>query len=475
MVQRVISGVVLRETDPLQTPLRKMSGSGFASIMVAVVALAGTGLVGIFFPSGNSTWQNKDAVIVEAETGALFAYLDLSDNNTDDKILYPVSNYTSAALIVETTDVLRVSRASLLGVTRGPELGILDAPASPPDPELMLDGPWTLCSLAAETESGGSTPNTALVVGLGPSRGTAIEDKGVLVHDLDLDTSHLVYAGYQYPIPNEFKSTVLEALFLQSVPAVEVGTAWLNALPAGRDLRPIPVPGLGAVSSVLSDAIVGEVRVVEGADKQQFYLVATETVVEITALQAGILLADPGIRDTVYRARGLAPEAIPLQSGLVSDALRVDLAEPLATDPPAEIPDHVETTVQNETGQAPTICASFGADQGIPEISVEAAVEGVQDANVTQQTTPSGTVLADLVFVEPGHGTIVEALASPTASSGTLYLVTDKGRRYPLPSADVQTKLGYGGFTPVRLPVSLVERVPLGPALDRRAALAPVG
>jgi len=466
MVQRVISGIVLRETDPLQTPLRKMSGSGFASLMIAVVALAGTGLIGLFFKSSDSTWKEADAVIIEEESGATFVYLDLTDNDEDDKLLYPTANFSSAALLARKPDFVTVSHQSLLEATRGPELGIIDAPDSLPLPDLMLEGEWTLCSLAAETVSGEVTPNTALVVGVGTSSGADVSETAVVVRDIEVETLHLVWKGRQYPINNE--NAVLEGLILRNETEVEVGTAWLNALPVGRALQPNPVPGLGAPSNVIPGALVGEVRVVEEGGNRQYYQVATDTIVEITEVQSAILRADPLVRDTVYG--GIPTDAQPLPASAVSDADRVPLDPPLPTDPPVDIPD--PATIASEK---PTICASFESDQAAPVISIEAAVDGVRDSGETQQETEAGTVLADLVVVEPGHGTIVEGRASPSATTGTLYLITDEGRRYKLASADAQAFLGYQGFTPLVLPESLIARIPAGSTLDRAAALIPVG
>lgn len=463
MVQRVISGVVLRETDPIQTPLRKMIGSGFASVMIAVVALAGTGLIGIFFGGTNTQWQDGGAIIVEEESGARFVWLPDEDGR---ELLYPTANFASAALLVGGTEIVGVSHASLLEVPRGPRLGIADAPDSLPVPELMLGAPWTLCSLPTQTISGERIPNTALVVGSNITEGDQTGDAAVLVKDIERGTLHMVWNGHQYPIPNP--EPVLEGLTLRTVPQVEVGTAWLNALPSGLDLVPVPVAERGAPSTAFPGAISGEVRYVESADDKQYYQVAAQQIVEITEVQALILLADPLIRNTAYAGR--TPEALLLSAAEANLAQRVELTEAAPTDPPADQPARAEITEQE-----PTICASFEADQATPQIAVDAAVQGAEKANTTQRVTEAGTVLADRVLVEPGYGTIVEGMASSTAEAGTRYLVTDEGRSYPLPSEEVQKRLGYGDFQPIALPASLIARVPSGAALDPLAARQQVG
>jgi hypothetical protein len=93
----------------------------------------------------------------------------------------------------------------------------------------------------------------------------------------------------------------------------------------------------------------------------------------------------------------------------------------------------------------------------------------------TSEQTEQGTALADLVMVEPGWGAVVEAMQSPDASSGTLYLITDQGRRYALGTPDVLGILGYPRARVTKLPASLIARIPEGPALDPAAAVKPVG
>ncbi|MGI8720960.1 MAG: type VII secretion protein EccB [Geodermatophilaceae bacterium] len=463
MVQRVISGMVQRETDPIQSPLRKMIGSAFAGVMIAVVGLAGAGLIGVFFKSDSNEWQNSSVVIVETETGATFVWLP-DRNREGQNLLYPTANFTSAALLVNSVEVAEVSRSSLNDAPRGPRLGIADAPDNIPDPGRMLGDPWTLCSLPAETIAGAQVPSTALVVGRGTSQGNAIQDRAVLVLDIERNTLHLVANGHQYPIPQP--EPVLEGLTLRDDTPIEVGTAWLNGVPTGLDLVPAPVAERGAPSTAFPDAISGEIRYVESANDRQYYQVTPDRIQEITEVQALMLLADPGI-DVVYA--GQQPQARLLPPDVATDAPRDPLLEPKPTDPPADQPEMFELTSQD-----PTICASFSADEETPLIAVDAAVEGAEDANATQRRTAAGTVLADRVLVTSGYGAIVEEMVSNRAVVGTRYLVTDEGRRYPL-SVEVQALLNYDTIEPIALPASLIARVPSGSALDPRQAQNTVG
>ena len=59
----------------------------------------------------------------------------------------------------------------------------------------------------------------------------------------------------------------------------------------------------------------------------------------------------------------------------------------------------------------------------------------------------------------------------PRAPAGTVSVVTDLGRNYPLSDPELLKVLGYDGVQPVRLPAGLVARLPQGSALTPAAAM----
>lgn len=460
MVQRVVSALVLRETDPVQSPLRRMSGAAFGSVMLAVLAVGVAGVIGVMFPGGNDRWRAGGAVIVERETGSNYVWMP---DSSGEFHLYPVANFASAALLNKSPKTILVSRKSLArdDVPRGPQLGIPDAPESLPDPKRMLSPPWTLCSLPAKTISGDEVPNTALVIGRGTSKGVPIQSAAILVRDTERGSLHMVWRGYQYRVSDE--AAVLEALTWRLEPMIRVGTAWLSALPAGKDLGPLRLKGEGRESTALPGARIGQIRVVVSGDSRQYYLVARNRIIAISQVQAEIQLADVTTRTLAYD--GNAPVAQQLPASVATSTRRIDLAAGHPTDPPAEQPKLAPVNSDRST-----VCASF-VDAGlVPEVSVEAAVEGTKVALATEQRSDHGTVLADRILVRPGWGTIVESMMSPAASGGSLYLVTDEGKRYAVPSGSAKDSLGYSRVAPVQMPATLVARIPSGAALDPDAA-----
>jgi hypothetical protein len=93
---------------------------------------------------------------------------------------------------------------------------------------------------------------------------------------------------------------------------------------------------------------------------------------------------------------------------------------------------------------------------------------------VTTKRGKLGTALADRIVITPGTAAVVESRQSQQASGGTISIVTDMGRAYPLPDPELLAALGYGDVRPVPIPASLVARVPQGPGLNPKAAQQPV-
>jgi hypothetical protein len=116
------------------------------------------------------------------------------------------------------------------------------------------------------------------------------------------------------------------------------------------------------------------------------------------------------------------------------------------------------------------LCARFAGGTAPVRIALDVALPGAADADRTRSAEGG---VADRILVAPGRGAVVEAVASPGATGGARFVVTDLGVRYPVPTVDVLALLGYGAAPPVRVPASLVALVPAGPARDPAAARAP--
>ncbi|MFG1721180.1 type VII secretion protein EccB [Micromonospora chalcea] len=439
-VQRAVAALVMRETDPPQSPFRRLAGAGLASVLVAAIALGGVALYGLFTGGGDS-WRETGAVIVEKESGARFVYRD--------EKLHPVLNYASALLIIgaEQPKTVLVSRRAIEGVPRGLPLGIADAPDSLPASNRLVRDAWTLCSTEGD-ESGRGEARSVLLIGREATGGRALGDQGLLARHPD-GGLHLVWHDRRYLLRDTDR--VLAALAATRERAVPVAAALLNSLPAGADLAPPPVGDLGEPSERVTGASVGDVYLVRNSGGGRQYAVAQRGgLAGITELQAALLLARTGQGEPEPITLGRFA-ALPKLPGLVPGG-------PAA--PPA-----VPPRLAADEGGA--LCARAGDDTGVRELRV-----GVTAPDLAAATrTPGGRAgLADEVVVEPGRGALVEAVSAPGATGGAICVVTDLGRRYALTGAEVAGMLGYAGVRPARLPAGLVDLLPAGSPLDPEAA-----
>ncbi|MER7458761.1 type VII secretion protein EccB [Micromonospora sp. NPDC126480] len=440
-VQRAVAALVMRETDPAQSPFRRLAGAGLASVLVAAIILGGFALYGLF-AGGGSKWRDEAAVIVEKESGARFVY-------RDDK-LHPVLNYASALLIIgsERPKTVLVSRKSITGVPRGLPLGIADAPDSLPGPKGLSTAPWAVCSVAGDGVR--PEPRSAVLIGVDVPGGRPLGDEGLLLRHPDGEL-HLVWRQRRHAIRDPDR--VLAALAATRARAVPVAPGLLHALPVGVDLEPPAVPGQGQPSARVPGGRVGDVYLVRNSGGGRQYAVALrDGLAGITELQASLLLASTGQRE---------PEPITLGRFAalpkVADLTPAGPAAPPAVPPPLAAP---------EDG----LCTRVGEDGAVADVRHGVRLPDLAAAPRSGPPAAVGGVLADHVVVEPGRGAVVEAVAAPGATGGAVCVVTDLGRRHVLAGPEVLGMLGYRDVRPVRLPASLVSLVPPGATLDPDAA-----
>ncbi len=445
LIQRVISAFVMRETDPAQSPLRRGVGAVFAGVMFAVLGAAAFGVIGLVTKVGGDGWRTDGTVVIEKETGATFVYLGGH--------LHPTLNYASALLASGKPEpvVARVSGKSLTGVPREVTVGIPGAPDSLPPAAAAVGLPWTLCSSAGP--QGPTSPNrmVSLLVGSAPTGATTVGDgQGLLLVDAGTRQTYLVWHGARYAMANA--QSVVPALF-GAVAATPVGTAWLNALPAGPDIVPLTVPNAGAESAAIPGRSIGDVLVATTGAGPQYYLVFDDGVAPMTVLQ----------KDVQVGTRPVQPIEVNLAEVTAAQQSRVpaqpsgDVQAPPS--PPALLRPNGEDL----------LCTRYGEGTAVPQVTVGGLVATLDPA----PTAPVGAGGADRILVPAGRVAVLRAMTSPAATAGPYHLVTDIGIRYAVPSEEVLKMLGYATARVVDVPAALVTLIPAGPALDPAAAVRP--
>ncbi|MFY1688251.1 type VII secretion protein EccB [Plantactinospora sp. WMMB782] len=456
LTQRVISALVTRESDPEQPPFRRPGVAAVGGLALAVVALAVVGIYGVVVPGGATGWRDGDAVVVEKETGTRFVYLDGR--------LHPVANYTSALLALgKHTRVRSVSRNSLLGVARGPRIGIPDAPDALPGPNRLLDATWTFCSARGTDRTGARVPESVLLVGHRPTTGDALADRALLAEEAGTGRRHLVLHGYRHEIHETHARAVEVAL--GTGPVVQFDPTVLDVLPAGSPIAPIVVPGTGRPSRAVpgrTDLRIGQVLVTTGSRGARYYLAEAGQLRPIDELQYDIQLAAPGTAAAYPAGR---PAGVPLSLSEAAGAGKAREVPKTAGDPPAVRPEFVAGD------PTATVCLVFDRSRPAPHVLVDPVLPAVGAMLETAGRTDRGTRLADRVLVPAGQVAVVESMPGPDAPAGTVLVVTDLGVGHPVAEPKVLEVLGLGGIRPARIPANLVARIPIGSGLSHESAL----
>jgi type VII secretion protein EccB len=452
LMQRVVNAFVSGEADPSMSPTRRLAGAGYASVMVAVLALAVFGVIGLLKHGGNTSWKDNGVVVIEKETGTRYVYRE--------GVLYPVANYASAVLVIgQPATTVTVSRESLVGAARGPLIGIAGAPDALPPASRVLGGAWSVCARDGRDSSGGTTVISQVLVGWTPAGGTRLGESGVLVRDASNQKLYLVWNGHRFAIT----AKQISALGIDQQPRLLVDGAWLNTVPLGLSITQPTVDGRGQRSTAAKNHLVGEVLSVTGGGNTIAYLVRPADLLPITRVEQALILADEA---TAAAYPGATPVTKEVQPSEVANIAKAGRPAPSDLDPPAQVP------AMTGADAAGAICSTFADGQDGPAFLVDADAPD-QDAGIT---TEGGNpdLAADRVVVPPGSGAVVRAAPSPEDNSGTLFLVTDQGKRFSLPSQAQLAWFGYGSIKPVVLPSYVIARIPAGPGLDPRVAQRPL-
>lgn len=442
-VQRVVSALVLRESDPTQSPFRRVTVAGFASLMVGVVLVAGFGVYALFTGGATETWKTQSNAVLQDESGAHFVYRD--------GVLHPTRNLASALLFAggSTRNIVRVSSNSLSKVPRGALIGIADAPDSIPPADKLVTGAWTVCDIPAgpdaTADEGGH--RTLLVVGdmLGVSKGgTALkDDTGLVVTVPSSADAWLLWRERKFLIKNVSKDTLVALGFaMEPTKLPVVDRAFLNAFENGEPIQAPPVGTIGDPSPV-SGYKIGQVLRIRSASGDRFFVATSDGLKEITQVQASLL------------APRVEPQNVNQVTGNPSTELipQGDDAPPAAKLTPAEPGDG-------------GLCATASNQNGFSTVRYGVPLPDVSGVLRTAGKSSRGTPIADYVVVQSGAGVLVEGYTFAKTSSGVKSIVTDVGQQFPIADDAAKNALGYSGVETTKMPVSLVALLPQGPQLN---------
>jgi type VII secretion protein EccB len=464
VTRRIVSALLSGEPETTDLPMRRLGLAIFGSVMLATIVFAAFGIYGQLRPGGGSLSDNS--IVIEKESGAQFVYLRGR--------LYPVLNYASARLIMSSASptIETVSSRKLRDVPRGTPVGIPNAPDSLPDPTALVGLPWQLCEGPQSATS--STLTTSLLIGTTVEAGTGLGDQGVLVSVGRGGPTYVLLQGARLRVAS---GTVRAALNLSSVQPVVVDDSFVNALPAGPDLAVPAVPGKGGASQKkLNGSPVAIGKLFKSNDV--FYVMLSQGLATIGEVTVDLLEA------------GGAASPTDISPAVAGTALANQ-------DFDAGMPRTLWKMRQVATGT--TVCAKFTSQDDPTKQTVTIDLHDQVPSAFAQANTGAagapltgvdGVVGADRLVIGGGRGALVKLLpGAGSSASTTVYLITDRGYKYPLAASQgsgnaspgtgsgsgdqgAQSYLGYGAVTPVPVNRDLLALVPTGPVLDPATALS---
>jgi type VII secretion protein EccB len=460
MMQRVGMALLAGEPDLPEPPTRRVTVAAFAGLMVGVLVVAGFGVWGLLSPGGATGLEDPGTLIIEKETGTKYVF------SQQDKKMYPVANYASARLILNTADVKRklVSQSSLAKYDRGQPVGILGAPDSLPTAAHQVTGPWSVCVHSADGATGSTVSYASLVVGSAVG-GQALSDRqAVIVHGAG--ESWVVWRNQRMKLPPE----EVRPLSGTDHPP-EVSATWLNAVPSGPDFAPPPIPGRGTMvpGPDGSRAAVGTIYIgrTEGL-QDRWYVLMSDGLAPIKETQGVLLENDPLSRQS-YRDRPVKPIVVP---GATANAMRRSTDKVSADGLP-------ETAPQMTPYDAATpLCVVYSNAQSGTQ-GARVAVGGTVPTPATASASPgSGAAkgVVDQVVLPPGDGALLGLLPpnGQVTSISAYSVLTDQGLRFAVPSTDIAAKLGFDVKKVAPVPGNLLHLIPQGPTLDPDQAKLPL-
>ena len=415
-----------REVEP-HRPMRAVIG-GLALTIVLVLGSLAFGMVSGDLPTG---WGNNRLIIAK-ETGARYI--------SQDGVLHPVSNTTTARLLIPATEfqVLSVPEDRLATIDRGPALGISGAPDSLPSADRLVPSGWVSC-LAPQGDA-----VTSRVGGIGHQER---QDQAVLV-TTDEDT-FLILNGVRWPVSSADLPRVLAALRLETLRPLPAPATWTNLFPLGEPLTPITVANAGeSRAGLLPGTTVGSVVVVGGDTERGRYLVTDD----------GSLDPLTPFANALYRAG--TGQSVPGDVQITAAQLATAQVNSAATSYPAwpsTEPNALEgaacAILQAGTGQAPAVTLGVAPDLQIREEGTETLVLG-------------------------GGGALIRSVVdAESLGNGPVFVVDQGATAYAVEgsSPDLLERLGYSDDLVVPVPAPWVELFADGPVLSVEAAARQVG
>ncbi|TQF05349.1 type VII secretion protein EccB [Kitasatospora acidiphila] len=484
------------------------------SIVVGALVMAGFGLWGMIKPSAPLDWDSGKNVIVGKDSTTRYVVLQNPDGS---KMLHPVVNMASAKLVLPADSKVVFVADSVLDhyKSHGATIGIPYAPDKLPGAtDAGQAKKWSVCDRPGSDDN---HPVQGVFVAADqdantlerPDRKLAGGDALLVQGPKQPNGAAVEYLvspqGIAYQLGSDPASVpaLQTALFGSQAKAQPVTQQWLDTLGKGPAIDFPTVPGLDPTgrsqvpSSVRltdpSQDFIGRlVSTPDQADKG-LYVVGKDQLFQVPPLAAQLIKMNPLTQGAYGSA---APGFATLTAADVSKyRAEIDWTGPLHLNSlwPRSAPSG-QINVGDPTTARPVICSTFEGGYYANDL---------QFGNDPKRSVWAGTEFPALVtsgsttaHVSPGHGLLYRAMDNGQQGSGSTFLLTETGLRYPVPVTsqgtpsgsspsptpspgqqqaqpqvnEAQARLGYKDVVPVTVPRAWSDLLTTGPTLSTMTA-----
>ncbi|MER5867787.1 type VII secretion protein EccB [Kitasatospora sp. NPDC002040] len=422
------------------------------SVVIAVVIVAGFAMWGVIKPSAPKGWDSGDSIIQGKESTTRYVILP----GEKGKVLHQVLNMSSARLVVKAGAKVVIVADKVLDAypNHGATIGIPYAPDKLPRPDVAAaEKKWSVCN---NPDKDGTKPPSQVVFVAAGADADKLAKPGLMLQPGEsmyvqappekdktpsrylVDNTGKLHAIGSPSSPDDEKDVIAAALFgSDAVKTPQLVTKeWLSTLETGRSIEFDRVPNFDQNKKVDS-----RLKISQPAEKRvgrllffdkSYFVVGLDQLYAISPFQAALALRDPKLSKLYDNGTQKFAE----MSASDYAALKNSINEKDMKDPEG-IPDEKPAERAVNFKDRKVLCSTFEGMEGT-KVKRSVWADTAYPATVT-----AGSASAR---VSPGQGLLFRAMdaASATDSSGSNFLITETGLRYPVPSNSDGGKAGAG-------------------------------
>ncbi|MBC9723657.1 type VII secretion protein EccB [Streptomyces sp. TRM68367] len=423
------------------------------SLAVGVVLVVGFIAWGVIKPAAPKGWDTPGAYII-VDSDSTTRYVVLNDETSNGKktpTLHPVLNYASAKLLLDKGkgSVIEVPGKEIdkSGIPHGATLGIPYAPDRlPSKADAEKAKTWAVCERPAPGSDGAidravfvldaddakSLDNAGKV---DPSRALYVVDNKTSQEFLVDGKGNRFLLGGETGLDTTAMAQLRAAVIGSTAKPQPVSQEWLRTLNEGGAITFPTIPSAGEPTSVqglpANASTVGQVLQADDAQGKQYYVVLEDKVALVSPFVAALIEASPSAAASGTDAVKLPAGTIIEANGGQPDTFYADKGWPQTV--PRQANPAATATGEARTTSCSVYNGTIGGDNK-PQLAAWAG------------TTYPKKVIADSLnaYVSSGSGLLFQEVTGAAGGGGAMYLLTDTGLRYSLPSSNDSAAEGSG-------------------------------